>query len=156
MIPGFVSKLGSIASSQVSCLPWPNLSPSPNDTCTCCYCWHLVSKWWKPRCTGEKGAVTASTWPLHESPGQHDPGPCQGHVCQRAWAKAEFSNSSLNPSGVLLVPNSFQFPKEYKGADRGVMAGAQPVGSCLAREWYRLSSSRWFSMTVGNQKENNL
>lgn len=68
----------------------------------------------------------------------------------------EFSSSSLNPSGVLLVSDYFQILRAYKGADWGVMAGSQPVGNCLAREWYRLSSSRWFSMNVGNQKENNL
>lgn len=119
VIAGFVTKLGCIPRSQVTCLPWPNVSPSLNDTCTYCYCWHLISKWWKPQCPGEKGAVTASTMSLSESPGQHDPGPCQGQVCQRARAKSGSSAAApwipVESSWSLTIFKFSEHTKELTG-----------------------------------------
>lgn len=158
MIPGFVSKH-----------KW---DPCPGPRSPACLGQMCHRHSMTPACTATAGTSFPSDGNLNAQERkelwQPPPGPwmnhqdnmildCAGaHVPENKSKVREFSSSFLNPSGVLLVSDSFQLFKAYKGADWGVMAGSQPVGNCLAREWYSLSSSSWFSMTMGNQKENNL
>lgn len=86
---------------QELCLNWDHFPAPRSSACfgqTCHHCSMrpalshaagiLFSKWCKakPKCTGEKGAVAASTRALRGSSGRHDPGPCKQHLCQRAGA----------------------------------------------------------------------